>query len=387
MEKQKPTPLYGRQVNLQRGVRCTKRNPTNQRSAKKMLLLSLKSFKERFCKRINDYIATSQTGFDDRTTFGLMIIGSIVLWPFAIYHIIVGDFFMTTIVGGLASLATFIGVYTYRKEATPPLLVLAACVFTNVTVFLATVHLKHTGIYWVFPAIIFNYSLVGTRVAVWANLALSVPVLYYASSWADSSSWPRVIATMAVTAYFCHIFSANIDSHKQALKEMATIDPLTGARNRRELQADLLKACGQQSRFGTPVTLLILDIDNFKEINDTHGHAKGDEVLTEIAKLVGKRLRTTDTLYRYGGEEFLVVAEGTHAEEGRILAENLRLIIQNTNLTKRSEISISLGVAEYAPSESVSEWLHRADEALYRAKANGRNRVELANPQLRQLSC
>ena len=344
------------------------------------MMFILKSFSERISKKLHRYTATSQTGFDARTTFGLMVIGSVVLWPFAIYHLVAGNVFMMTIVGGLALLATANSILIWRKETAPPLLMLISCVLTNLTVLLATVHLKLEGIFWVYPALVFNYSLVGTRVAVWANIALCSSVWYLAGGWAEWPLWPRIVVTMAVTGFFSHIFSSNIDRQKQALVTLATIDPLTGVRNRHELQLELMKACSQQSRSGTPVTLLVLDIDYFKKINDTYGHIKGDEVLVEIAKLMSKRLRATDDLYRYGGEEFLVLASGTNVEGGRILAEDLRNTIQNSRPCGLSGMSISLGVAQYAPPESISAWLHRADEALYRAKANGRNRVELASP-------
>lgn len=342
------------------------------------MMFILKAYFKRISKKLHRYTATSQTG-DARTTFGLMVIGSLVLWPFAIYHLVAGNVFMATIVGGLALLATANSILIRRKEAAPPLLMLISCVLTNITVLLATFHLKLDGIFWVYPAIVFNYSLVGTRVAVWANIILCSSVLYLASSWAEWPLWPRIVVTMAATGFFSHIFSSNIDRQKQALVTLATIDPLTGVRNRHELQLELMKACSQQTRFGTPVTLLVLDIDFFKKVNDTYGHIKGDEVLVEIAKLMGKRLRTTDSLYRYGGEEFLVLAGGTNADGGRILAEDLRNTIQNSRPCELPGISISLGVAQYVPPESISEWLSRADEALYRAKANGRNRVELAS--------
>jgi diguanylate cyclase (GGDEF)-like protein len=348
-------------------------------------MFSFKSFSESIRKKINNYSATSHTGFDDRTTFGLMVIASIALWPFAIYHIIDSSLFMMAIVGGLALLATAIAVQTRRRKVAPPILMLIACMLANIVVFLAIVHLKVTGIFWVYPVLIFNYSLVGTRVAVWVNIILCALVLHCVSSWdAASPQLPRIVATMVVTAFFSHIFSSNIDRQKQALKEVATIDPLTGVRNRRELQSDLLMACNQHIRSGAPVTLLVIDIDFFKEINDTYGHSKGDDALIEIAKQMGKRLRATDILFRYGGEEFLVLASGVSADGGRILAEELRGAIQNARLGELPMISISVGVAEYTLPESIDEWLHRADEALYRAKANGRNRVELAIPLSRR---
>jgi diguanylate cyclase (GGDEF)-like protein len=344
------------------------------------MMFILKSFSERINKKLHRYSATSQTGFDVRTTFGLMVIGSFVLWPFAIYHLVSGNVFMMTIVGGLALLATANAILIWRKETAPPLWMLITCVLTNLTVVLATLHLKLEGTLWAYPILVFNYALVGTRAAVWANIALCSSVWYLAGGWADWPLWPRIVVTMAVTGFFGHIFSSNIDRQKKALVTLATIDPLTGARNRHELQLELMKACSQQTRSGTPVTLLVIDLDFFKNINDTYGHIKGDEVLAEIARLMGRRLRATDDLYRYGGEEFLVLAGGTNVEGGWILAEDLRETIQNSRPCGMPGITISLGVAEYAPPESISAWLHRADEALYRAKANGRNRVELASP-------
>lgn len=338
----------------------------------------LKSYFDRISKKIHNYTATSQTGFDTRTTFGLMVIGSLVLWPFAIYHCIAGNYFMMTIVGGLAVLATSNSIQIRRRNVAPPLLMLITSLLTNMTAFLATYDLKLGGIFWVYPALVFNYSLVGTRIAVWTNITLCMSALYLAGSWTAWPQWVRIAVTMTATGFFSHIFSSNIDRQKQALLQLATVDPLTGVRNRHELQLELQRACNQQTRSGAPVTLLILDIDFFKQINDTHGHIKGDEVLIETAQLISKRLRATDSLYRYGGDEFFVLAGGTSAHGGLTLAEDLRIAIQNNRPGGLAGVGISLGVAEYAPPESISEWHRRADEALYRAKMNGRNRAELA---------
>lgn len=184
--------------------------------------------------------------------------------------------------------------------------------------------------------------------------------------------------TMTLTVLFAYIFSSNIDRQKQALHEMASVDPLTGARNRREMQIGLKHACKLRDRSGTPASLLIFDLDFFKQVNDVHGHTVGDRVLIDLVETVSKRLRTTDTLYRYGGEEFVILANGARVEDGRLLADSLCELVRGSRLGGLEDIRISIGVAEYLPPELPAAWLKRADEALYRAKANGRNRIEVA---------
>jgi diguanylate cyclase (GGDEF)-like protein len=162
--------------------------------------------------------------------------------------------------------------------------------------------------------------------------------------------------------------------------ELATTDSLTGVYNRRtfkELSEPLLS---RARRARTPVSLLILDIDHFKRVNDTHGHMAGDEVLEHFAELVRKCLRKEDLLARYGGEEFVVLLPGTAKPAAAALAERIREQVADTRLHAGNDdvrVTVSVGVAgecgEQLPALDVI--LGRADEALYAAKAAGRNRV------------
>ena len=159
------------------------------------------------------------------------------------------------------------------------------------------------------------------------------------------------------------------------MEEMATQDFLTGVPNRRRLEAQLHIDLEQNRRYGTPLSVILFDIDNFKRFNDTFGHEQGDKVLQAVARAVQDELRTTDAFGRWGGEEFLVVASHTRAPDAVALAERLRKRVERAIDVPEQAVTASFGVASYAASESLETLLSRADEALYLAKAAGKNRV------------
>ncbi len=129
-------------------------------------------------------------------------------------------------------------------------------------------------------------------------------------------------------------------------------------------------------RFRQPVSLLFLDIDHFKEINDTYGHQTGDSELRELAELIGTAIRSIDTLFRWGGEEFVVLASSTDYREGAVMAERIRSKVEQHRFAGIvAPMTISIGTAEHIAGESTETWFHRVDNALYRAKNDGRNRV------------
>jgi len=154
------------------------------------------------------------------------------------------------------------------------------------------------------------------------------------------------------------------------------IDPLTEVNNRAYL--NIIKTKIQN--ISGPVTILMVDIDNFKNINDTFGHVVGDKVLKKLAQTLRKNIKITDEVIRYGGEEFLVIAYRCDLEEGKILAERLRRKIENIRFNKRGlkfRITVSIGLSIYEPQEDLLTAIEKADKAMYKAKQKGKNRVEV----------
>lgn len=163
--------------------------------------------------------------------------------------------------------------------------------------------------------------------------------------------------------------------HEQEIERVAVTDPLTGVWNRRHAQQALADSVAEARRYGPPLAVLLVDIDRFKAINDTHGHAVGDLVLTELCQRLASNLRPSDVLARWGGEEFIIVARHCDLGAGIALAEKVRTIIARAPFDAAGTVTASIGVTEYRHDDSLDSLLARADQALYDAKAANRNTV------------
>ncbi|MBU2551729.1 MAG: GGDEF domain-containing protein [Proteobacteria bacterium] len=165
-------------------------------------------------------------------------------------------------------------------------------------------------------------------------------------------------------------------------QELSVTDGLTGLYNKRYIMSKLDSEVRHARGLDRALALLILDVDNFKHYNDTHGHPEGDEVLKRLAEVIRICVRETDSPCRYGGEEFLVILPETEAREAWTVAERIRCEMagQTFRPGERAEVSVtlSIGLARLEPDEEAADLIRRADEALYRAKRDGKNRTVAA---------
>ena len=160
----------------------------------------------------------------------------------------------------------------------------------------------------------------------------------------------------------------------EKLEQLTILDTLTQLYNRLKLDTSVQESYESYERYKRVFSVILIDVDHFKSVNDTHGHLVGDEVLKSIAAILKSSVRTTDILGRWGGEEFMIVCEETNIEGSYSLAENIRKEIEKYNFDRVGKKTISLGIAEIEDAISVDELIKRADDSLYYAKANGRNR-------------
>lgn len=164
------------------------------------------------------------------------------------------------------------------------------------------------------------------------------------------------------------------------LKRLATTDMLTGLVNRSQFDTMLKSELSRQHRYARPLSLIMLDIDYFKDINDCHGHDVGDQVLVKLASLLESNLRKADCCARWGGEEFMLLAPETSLDQAAQLADKIRRAMKTANFPIEGTVTASFGAVEATAEESVKSVMKRVDDALYQAKAQGRDQVAPAPP-------
>ena len=162
------------------------------------------------------------------------------------------------------------------------------------------------------------------------------------------------------------------------LGQQAITDSLTGTRNRRGITISMLEAMAHAERYGHPLSVAMVDVDHFKEVNDTHGHKAGDRALQGVAAILTEALRLPDKVGRYGGEEFLLVMPETGLNEMSKITERIRQEVSEAEFDigdRNVKLTISIGAALFEKGEDLEQLVSRADRALYRAKESGRNSV------------
>jgi diguanylate cyclase (GGDEF)-like protein len=171
----------------------------------------------------------------------------------------------------------------------------------------------------------------------------------------------------------------------EKLQKLAITDGLTKLHNSRSFYSQIEVEVDRFNRYKHPLSLLLLDIDHFKQYNDTFGHLQGDKVLVRISQIIRSCLRKLDTAYRYGGEEFTVILPETTCEEAQNVAERIRNAVKSEKFDPDTgndiTITISIGVTQYSPEEELSAFIQRADKAMYSSKQNGRNKVTALIPE------
>ena len=166
---------------------------------------------------------------------------------------------------------------------------------------------------------------------------------------------------------------------EEQLRQFAITDPLTGAFNRRYLLQVMEREISRVQRHARPLSLIMFDIDHFKRVNDTFGHERGDAVLKGIAALARERLRHSDIFVRWGGEEFMILATETDLSQAIALAELLRAALRQSPFPDVGPITISIGVTQYRPNETLDQWLKRVDDLVYQVKREGRDHISYRN--------
>lgn len=231
------------------------------------------------------------------------------------------------------------------------------------------------GALWSYPMVMLTYFVLRRR---WAN-PVSVAMLLGATGLVHASLGGamalRFFLSLALCLVVVNIILGVLDTLHGRLLALSLTDPLTGAFNRRHMDSSLADAIERHRRTRSPASLVLIDIDHFKAVNDRFGHDAGDRVLKAIVTLIGRRSRKLDQLFRMGGEEFLLLLPDTEATDAMVVAEHVRTAIARERLLPNWRVTVSVGVSQLHSRDRADDWLKRVDDAMYRAKAAGRNRM------------
>lgn len=192
------------------------------------------------------------------------------------------------------------------------------------------------------------------------------------------SLWLNLLMSLLVTAVVMVLVSLAVQRYQRRIERLATSDQLTGLPNRHGFQMLAGQAIEEARREQQPLSAVVIDLDHFKSLNDTHGHLAGDVVLSGFAELLRSSLRRSDIVCRWGGEEFIVLFKNTALDTARQLADKLRQQLEQAHFfhaDKALKVTVSIGLTALTPGENLDALIARADRALYRAKEGGRNRV------------
>jgi len=313
--------------------------------------------------------------FRAKATQQIAIASVLLLAPFAIVNVL-----QDRPIIGLAPLAALLLLIAvtrqFRLRIERPAISLLLMTLAMVVSLSITLHAQGiAALFWCFPILLAYYCMFDERNALFANAVTLVTIIPQAWLLLEPEITLRASATLIAVSIFLAISARMTGAYHESLKTQAITDPLTGLFNRNILGVTLERAVEQFQRVGTPMVVLLIDLDHFKSINDNFGHASGDTVLARIGPLIEGSTRMSDTCFRIGGEEFLCLLYGSDLQNGVRVAERMREAIQTTNILPDRQITASIGVTDLREEVTADEWNARADKLVYKAKHLGRNRV------------
>lgn len=305
----------------------------------------------------------------------LALISIVMLTPMIFYDLWEGDYSIAVVLAILIS--GLIGVFygCDKNKITFESIQWIVAPLISIIVFYAVQKLGFKAMLWVYPSIVVFFIAMPMKNALIFNLFFLIAFTIIGLELAEPYLLIRFFLSALSVYALVAVFVAAIERQQEELQNSAETDPLTGLLNRSTLFNSLAEAISQNVRASLPMTIITIDLDFFKKVNDEFGHDAGDEVLRNTSKILSNGSRATDKFFRLGGEEFLILLFNTNSEEGATKAEQLRKQFQAYGGPMPSA---SFGVAEYLKGETPGQWLKRADRSLYKAKETGRNKVVTA---------
>lgn len=307
------------------------------------------------------------------TLFGACAI--LVILPFAVYRYLAGDLLIAVVDLALVSI---MGVLVLFAWLTGNSVLAGRLVALSMTAgFASAVTFLGISIMWAFPLVVANFLLADRLFAVATSIVVLLVVVLQPALFPELIELWSFLAAGVLASFFGWIFASRTEMQRRQLADLAAHDSLTGAGNRRALRKRLDEAFREFHDKGRAMALALLDLDHFKQVNDSYGHDEGDRVLVELVRICKRTVRQSDRIYRIGGEEFIVLFPDTRQAGLEIALEKLHAAVRSELNGPDEPVTVSIGAAVLEAGEDIRSWLGRADAALYRAKHRGRDRIEL----------
>jgi len=312
--------------------------------------------------------------YRERILYLLAIAIIIFISPFAVIDLLEGNYALGFATAAVVVCFAIDAIAIHLKKR-PPIRFEFLLIPTIAAIAISLKNESIHGALWCYPGVLLCYFVLPRRIATAGCLMMLAGAAPLVMNSLGQDIALRFVVSLALTIVVIYIITDVIRDLQSELLGQAITDPLTGAFNRRQMEFALDDAIERHLRTNASASILMIDIDHFKRVNDELGHDAGDRVLKALVLLVKNRSRKLDRLFRMGGEEFLLLLPDTSGAAAMIQAENLRARIADGNLIKNRQVTVSIGVAEIRRDVTQAEWIKGADTALYQAKETGRNRV------------
>ena len=297
------------------------------------------------------------------------------LTPFSFFWLLKGKF-MLAFIQGLALIffcCNFRQIINNQPELLPRSIVLA---FIGSQLIALTFYEGSSATLWTYPLLSIYFFILPIKQANFAAISIAIPISYLLSLSGDvifTIRYMSSITAILLTTNLIVIINSNL---QQELVNQSIRDPLTHFYNRRHMDAIFEHSIRLFKRTAAPLSLLLIDIDHFKKVNDQFGHIVGDDILRQLVATILGHKRASDMLFRYGGEEFILLLPEVNSADALLIADKHRLLLSKILLPDTNKaFTVSIGVCEFKPAMSVDDWIKGADDGLYRAKRGGRNKV------------
>ncbi|MDR7122857.1 GGDEF domain-containing protein [Rheinheimera soli] len=311
------------------------------------------------------------------------VIASCTLLPYALYRLATGSYLVGIVDLLMIAVSTVSVWMAWRTGDTEKPGFLMAAVFCFGAV-LVCMKLGQDVLFWIYPLMVFIFFLVAPIKALLLLLLMvsAIVSLHFADHSRIFNNGFQLLAfitTTFITSIFAYIFAYRTHLQRKELRHLATTDPLTGAATRHSLTDELTAAIDLYQQKNSVSGLMLLDLDHFKRVNDNFGHQSGDQILSQLVPLLKQMIRQQDSVFRYGGEEFVLLIKEIQLADLHRLAEKIRHAVwHQLSLPDGSALTTSIGIATVQQATDWESWLQQADVALYQAKHQGRNQVVIA---------